>query len=83
MFKTTQEFDSAMYEVLKELCNEKKLSEVAFPEDEDDRNAAILECIDKEYISGVTYGYTQNGKPHFSVSNLRVTYRGLSFMESL
>jgi len=83
MFRTTAEFDSAMGEILKQLSEGKDLSEISYSESEDDHNAAIVECIDKGYISGVTYFYTQDGKAHFSVINLRVTYNGLSFIESI
>lgn len=82
MFKSTREFDSAMNDILKKLCNGRKLSDLDYPEDESDRDAAIIECINRDYISGVTYGHTQDGKAHFSEANLRVTYKGLSFMES-
>ena len=82
MFKSTTEFNLAMCDVLKQLCNDIKLENLTSPENDSDREAAIVECIDREYITGVSYGYTQDGKPHFSVSNLRVTHSGLSFMES-
>lgn len=82
MFKSTSEFNLAMGEILKQLCNNVSLENITQPENISDRDAAIVECIDKGYITGVTYGYTQDGKPHFSVSELRVTHSGLSFMES-
>lgn len=82
MFKSTTEFNLAMSEVLKQLCNDIKLENLTFPENDSGREAAIVECIDREYITGVSYGYTQDGKPHFSASNLRVTHSGLLFMES-
>lgn len=82
MFKSTAEFDSAMNEILKKLCNGAKISELDCPDDESDRDAAIIECIHRGYISGVTYGHTQDGKAHFSENNMRVTHDGLSFMES-
>ena len=82
MFKSTTEFNFAMSEILKQLCNDVRLESLTKPENESDRNAAIVECIDRGYITGVSYDYTQDGKPHFSVSELRVTHSGLSFMES-
>ncbi len=82
MFKSTTESNAAMNEILKQICSGSKLDNLTLPEDEQDQDAAIIECIDRGYISGVTYDYTQDGKAHFSVSNLRVTHSGLLFMES-
>ncbi len=82
MFKSTAESNTSMSEILKQICNGSKLDNLTFPENEQDQDAAIIECIDRGYIVGATYDYTQDGKPHFSVSDLRVTHSGLSFMES-
>lgn len=82
MFKSTYEFGQAMVQILRQLCDEIDLLELSSPENESDRDAAIVECINKGYISGVTYDYTQDGKAHFCIGDLRVTYSGLSFMES-
>ena len=82
MFRSTAELNIAMNEVLKQICNGSSLDSLALPENEQDKDAAIVECIDRGYIAGVTYDYTQDGKPHFSKSGLRVTHSGLSFMES-
>ena len=78
MFKSTQEFDSAVKTVLLKIRDGEDLS--SFPSD-DDSLEAIAESIDRRFLQGVSYERDSNGKPHFQKINSRLTYNGLKFIE--
>jgi len=82
MFKSTKEFDSAVKETLIKLRDGEKLDALTTTLQEADFDEALTECIDRGYLSGVSYQRTMNGKPHFQETNIRITYYGLSFIES-
>lgn len=82
MFKSTKEFDSAIKEILIKLRDGESISSMETSLEEDDFFEALVECIDRRYLSGLSYQRTMNGKPHFSQTNIRVTYSGLSFIET-
>lgn len=79
MFKSTQEFDSAVKNILIKLRDGESLNSI--PQDEDSLEA-IVECINRGFLQGVTYDRTLDGKPHLQQMNPRVTYNGLKFIEN-
>lgn len=82
MFKSTKEFDSVMKDILVQIRDGIAVNSLSSSIDEGDFNAALAECVDRRYLSGLSYQRTMDGKPHFSLSDVRVTYSGLTFIES-
>ncbi len=82
MFKSTKEFDSAIKEILVAICNGERINSIKTTLQIDDFNEALVECIDRKYLSGASYRRTEDGTPHFQGENIRVSYSGLSFLES-
>ncbi|MFV0343945.1 MAG: YjcQ family protein [Anaerocolumna sp.] len=82
MFKSTKEFDSAIKEILEKLRDGENIGSITTALENDDFYEALSECVDRRYLSGLSYQRTADGKPHFSQTNIRVTYSGLSFIES-
>lgn len=82
MFKSTKEFDVAMKDILIQFRDGKTISTLSPLGNEDDFLAALCECVDRRFLSGLTYQCTLDGKPHFTEGDVRVTYSGISFIES-
>lgn len=79
MFKSTKEFDSAVKSILIKLRDGESLNSI--PQDNDSLEA-IVECINRGFLQGVSYDRTMDGIPCFQQINPRVTYNGLRFIES-
>lgn len=82
MFKSTKEFDFAIKEILVKIRDGESINSKATSLEENNFNEALAECVDRRYLSGLSYQRTLDGKPHFSQTDIRVTYSGLSFIES-
>ena len=82
MFKSTEEFESAIKAVLVAARDEKTLTPEGTEFQADDYFEAVTECIDRRLLSGVEYDRTMDGTPHFTSRKTRVTYSGLAFIEA-
>lgn len=83
MFKSTKEFDAVMREILKSIIDEKTdLKDIFDKYGDQDAGDALVECIDRGLIKGYNYQTVISGKHVFNASTPRITYSGLSFLES-
>ena len=82
LFKSSSEFEAAMLIMLKEIIDE-KYENNDFTEKFGDENAgdALAECIDRGYLTGLSYQKNNNSKTIFHGSNPRITFQGLKFIE--
>lgn len=81
MFKSTAEFDKAMYLILCQIRDGSKLSQLKVNIPEDDVVQATVECVNRGYLEGVSVQKTAAG-PVVSDMKARITYAGLRFIES-
>lgn len=79
MFKSTQEFDSAMKEILVRVRDEKSLDDLLENVDYCD---ALAECDKREFLKGIIYFINGKGIPRIQECNPRITKSGLYFIES-
>ena len=54
MFKSTKEFDSAMKDILVQIRDGIAVNSLSSSIDEGDFNAALAECVDRRYLSGLS-----------------------------
>lgn len=81
MFKSTAAFDKAMYNILCQIRDGSKLSQLELDIPEDDVIQAIAECVNRCYLEGVSIQRMAGG-PVVSDMKARITYSGLKFIES-
>lgn len=79
MFKSTQEFESAMRDFLIKFRDGEPLDSFTSNVDSAD---VIIECIDRGLLKGVSYSLSSDDSPCFSWPNPRISYAGLRFIES-
>lgn len=79
MFKSTQEFDSAMKEILIHIRDENPVDKLLKNPDYFD---SFTECVKTGLIHGVTFWVDGNGKTNIENFQPRITRYGLEFIES-
>lgn len=82
MFKSTIEFNSAIKEILTTVRDGKDINSDDSTIEQEDFWEAVVECIDRRYIIGVTYNRLASGAPVFQSKRPRITYSGLAFIEA-
>lgn len=81
MFKSTKEFDKAVYDILVYIRDSKNLQVLEQKYGEENFGEALARCCDVSYIVGIKYDRTADGNPHFSTIKPMITYTGLEFVE--
>ena len=82
MFKTTQDFNLAMKNILISILNDCELDAESSNLSREDYYTALEEIVDRKYLKGITYD-DFSGYPSFDFKHPRISYAGLSFLESL
>lgn len=82
MFKSTQEFNAAIKMILVQVRDNGLPKNINPDLPNEDYDEALVECINRGYLSGISYQRTLGGKPRFDYNNIRLTYSGLAFIES-
>lgn len=78
MKKKTKEFEKDMRDILTKILNKGSLSDYFEKNPE-----PLCECIDRQYISGIRYGRSIDGKPHFDLQkSMYIRYKGIEFLEN-
>ena len=82
MFKSTKEFDKAVYDILVCIRDGKNLQVLEQKYGEENFGEALVRCCDVNYIVGIKYNRTADGNPCFSTTKPMITYAGLEFVEN-
>ncbi len=84
MFKSTDEFDSAIKDVLRMVRSEENFDSIPSKLNltDADFGDVVIECSSRGFLSNISYRRTGDGVPHFAPNNIRITYSGLKFIES-
>ena len=85
MFKSTKEFDKAIYNILSDINNSVSIDEIKNKFSETEFDDAFEHCYNHNLINGIQpEGRTISGNYCFTIldTGLRLTYKGLSFIEN-
>lgn len=77
MKKNTRKFEKSMREIIKCAVDKHSLNEYCTINPE-----PLCECIDREYIGGISYSRSENGTAFFDLSDPFVRYKGIEFLEN-
>lgn len=83
MFKSVNEFNSAIKQVLQMVLDGKSLNEISATLGEEPFGEIIEVCCQKNYLSGITCRRTEaNTVDTTTAGSIKVTYSGLQFIEN-
>lgn len=77
MKKNTRKFEKSMRIIIRRIIDNKP-----FPEFYTDNPEPLCECIDREYLGGISYSRSENGAAFFDLSDPFVRYKGIEFLEN-
>ena len=83
MFKTSKEFEAAMYDILMQIRDNpndrnvlSKLGDINFDD-------ALAKCIEFNYVKGLNPRYVASGNLNIDIiGEIRISYEGLKFLEN-
>lgn len=85
MYKSTQEFNTAVFNVLTDINNSVPVDQISQKFTDTDFDDVFEHCYNYGYVNGIQpQGKAISGKYHFTILNggVRLTYKGLSFIEN-
>lgn len=77
MNKKTKEFEKIMRKIIRAVIAGESLTEFCKTDSEQ-----VCECIERQYIGGITYGRSMTGEAHFNLQKPFVRYKGIEFLEN-